>query len=270
MDSENSYPKPASPDYQSWKRKDLWRIGEAVALLFGYEPEKGDSGLWECSPDDVDRCAEVVSLLDRGIRSGTLDVVWDDNDEVGIDFSVALVRPAVLVTWLLGRGITVPESLRDLKGRLGDKLSIGNDDEEVSEESPQTSESKAHQQGESSRANHEPAAETQSRVSANPIDQCLPYRPEEKRKQDWYRAIEQVVLDLYDRDGRCPDKAQVWARLWGCQPSGFDITRHPRLKLTIWMREDKRSQLDQAAFYRRWKRWTMGNARSRATRDNHQ
>ena len=76
-----------------------------------------------------------------------------------------------------------------------------------------------------------------------------------KKKDDWYRVIDDMTRAFHTNAGKIPTKAQAWAQLWTNPPEGYEITTGTDRREDV-LKMPGNSNLSKRAFNERWKGYT--------------
>lgn len=112
------------------------------------------------------------------------------------------------------------------------------------------------QQGSGVYSPSQPSASAVGTVPKLPrLEDCIPSPP--RIMDDWYLAIRDTVRGFLEKEGRCPNRAEVWAYLWNGSLAGYGIsTGKDRGEPAVFMAE---KSLGFRAFSARWDRYTKHN-----------
>ena len=115
------------PDWDYWKKFDLWTLGQAVCLICECDPAELESGSHPLSPHlnsrvyDDSKSKELRRLYDlavNSLESGTLRPAdqWEQKFRQDLQKKI---KPSQFIAWADNKGISVPDEIKDFKEQEG-------------------------------------------------------------------------------------------------------------------------------------------------------
>ena len=96
-----------SPDYEEWKRRQLWTLWQAASLMAGRNPANRGFRKFE----DGDFLYAVIRDAHAAITLGALECFPADGRTK--DKKERQVRPSKFLSWANSRGHPIPSALKD-------------------------------------------------------------------------------------------------------------------------------------------------------------
>lgn len=112
---------PKKPDWDYWKKFDLWTLGQAVCLICSCEPEGLESYDHPLSPRfrsniyESKKSKELRRLYELALNSleaGSL-TPFDHNESLDANFNTR-IKPGKFIKWAIKKGVNIPDELEIL------------------------------------------------------------------------------------------------------------------------------------------------------------